>query len=318
VRERAAAAPRTGTKASDLSRKLVLVRRYRFVYLLMAVGIAYFLIFRYVPMYGVLIAFKDYKFKLGIMGSPWVGLKHFSRILSNPGFYEVLRNTFVISFLRLICGFPMPIVFALLLNELSLRRFKKTVQTISYLPHFLSWVVLGGIFAELLSPARGVSTYILKLFGLKPIYFLADAGWARIVVIVTGVWQGVGYGSVIYLASIASIDQEQYEAAYVDGASRWQQAVHITLPSIAATITILLILSMGGILNAGFDQIFNLYNALTYETLDILDTYVYRRGLIDMDYSFSTAVGLFKNVVGLCLMLITNSIVKRLSGSGIW
>ena len=318
MKDQAVAASLQRARPSELSRKLALVKRYRFVYLLMAVGVAYFFIFRYLPMYGVLIAFKDYKFKLGILGSSWVGLKHFSRVLSNPGFYVVLRNTFVISFLRLVCGFPMPIIFALLLNELSLRRFKKTVQTISYLPHFLSWVVLGGIFAELLSPARGVSTYILKLVGLKPIYFLADAGWARVVVIVTGIWQGVGYGSVIYLASIASIDQEQYEAAYVDGASRWQQAVRITLPNIAPTITILLILSMGGILNAGFDQIFNLYNGLTYETLDIIDTYVYRRGLIDMDYSFSTAVGLFKNVLGLCLMLSTNVIVKKLSGSGIW
>jgi len=309
---------RKSVPAGRFAKSLSLMPRYRFVYLLMLVGIAYFLVFRYVPMYGVLMAFKDFKYKLGILGSPWIGFTHFKRILGNPGFYEVLLNTFEISFLRLICGFPMPILFALLLNELRWGRFKKTVQTISYLPHFLSWVVLGGIFTELFSPSRGVTSYLLKLFGTTPIYFLADPSWARIIVVVTGIWQEVGYNSIIYLAAISSIDQEQYEAAHVDGARRWQQAIRITLPSLAPTITILLILGMGGILNAGFDQIFNLYNPATYKTLDIIDTYVYRHGLIDMDYSYSTAVGLFKNLVGLCLMLSTNFVVKKVNGSGIW
>jgi putative aldouronate transport system permease protein len=280
--------------------------------------IAFFIIFRYVPMYGLVMAFKDFKVNLGIMGSPWMGLKNFETIFSMATFGRAMRNTLIISLLKLAAGFPMPIILALVLNEVRHLRFKKVVQTVSYLPYFLSWVVLAGVFIQLFSPSTGLVNYILKMLGAEPIYFMGDNAWFRPMLVVTEVWKDMGWSSIIFLAAIASVEQSMYEAAICDGANRFQRIWHITLPNILPTITVLLILNIGHLLDAGFDQIFNMYNGAVYETSDILDTYVYRLGIGDMRYSLATAVGLFKNVIGFLLVIGTNIISKKITDSGIW
>jgi len=276
-------------------------------------GMAFFIIFHYTPMYGVTLAFKDFRFIDGILGSPWVGLKYFRKAFADPSFYKVLRNTVFISFYKLLFGFPVPILFALLLSELPGTRFKKVVQTVSYLPHFISWVILAGIFITIFSldgPINGVRRFL----GMKQVVFLAGRSYFRSILVVTDIWQSFGWNSVIYFAAISGIDPELHEAAHLDGASRFQRTVRITLPLLSPVIAILLILRMGSILNAGFDQIFNMYNASVYEVADIIDTYVYRKGLVEMQYSLSTAVGLFKSGIALILIVTTNQIVKLLGG----
>lgn len=309
-------APRLG--ASSFARSMKGYLRYYDLTLMFIPVIAYFLIFKYGPMYGIILAFKDFKLKAGILGSPWVGLQNFVDLFATETFLRAVKNTVWLSFLKLICGFPMPIVLALLLNEVRNLRFKKIVQTISYLPHFLSWVVLAGLFMQLLSPSNGAVNYLIEMFGGKSIYFLADNSWFRTTLIITDVWKGVGWGSILYIATISGINPEIYEAAECDGAGRFARMAYITLPELYPTIAILLILNLGSILDGGFDQVFNLYNAAVYETGDIIDTYVYRRGLGQMQYSQATAVGLFKNVIGFGLVVLTNLASKRISGQGVW
>ncbi|MEA4890031.1 MAG: ABC transporter permease subunit [Clostridiaceae bacterium] len=302
-------------------KKAGLARQYwknRYLVLLLLPALIYFLIFCYGPMYGVQIAFKNFIFRLGIIGSPWVGLDNFRLLFSIKSFGEVFRNTLVISIYKLITGFPAPIIFAILLNEIRQVKFKKTVQTISYLPHFVSWVVLGGLFIQFLSPSTGPINVLLKAMGIEPIYFLADTKWFRSVLVVTSMWKGFGWGSIVYLASITSISPQLYEAAEIDGASRLRKIVSITLPELTPVITIMLIFSIGGIVGDDFDQIFNLYNAAVYSVGDVLGTYIYRVGLIDMKYSFSTAVGLFRNVISFALVLFANMAAKRFNEYGIW
>ncbi|MEA4889620.1 MAG: ABC transporter permease subunit [Clostridiaceae bacterium] len=278
------------------------------------------LIFNYAPIYGLIIAFKDYSISKGILDSRWVGFENFRKLFITPSFSEVFRNTIWISFLRILFGFPAPILLALLLHEIKITGYKKAVQTISYMPYFLSWVVLGGLFMQVLSPSGGLVNQIIAFFGGTPIYFLADTTFFVPMLIVTGIWQSVGWGSIIYLAAITSINTELYEAAVVDGAGRFKQMLHITLPGILPVISVMFILQSGNLINAGFDQIFNLYNSSVYKVADILDTYVYRRGLIDMKYSFSAAVGLFKNIISFALVIVTNVIVKKMNSgeNGIW
>jgi len=292
-------------------------RYYAYTFMFLPIAV-YFFVFHYIPMYGILLGFIDYKIKLGIFGSQWVGFQNFFELFEAELFRRSIRNTLVISTLRLICGLPFPIAFALLLNELRQGRFKKIVQTVSYLPHFMSWVVTAGIFTQLLSPSNGMINYILRKFGLSPIFFLGSNNWFRATLIVTGIWKSFGWNSIIYLAAITGINQELYEAANVDGATRWQKMIKITLPLIMPTFSTLFILDVGSILNAGFDQIFNLYNEAVYETGDIIDTYIYRLGLGNMEYSKSTAVGLFKNLIGFLMVVLTNAITKRISDYGIW
>ena len=282
--------------------------------------VLYFIVFKYIPMGGIIMAFKDYKIRLGILGSEWNGLENFTKLFATKTFTRAVKNTLEISLLRILWGFPMPIILALLLNEVTHTRFKKAVQTISYLPHFISWVVLAGLFEQLLAPGPGgaLNSILGTLFGTQPIYFLGDNEYFRGTLIVTGIWKGVGWSSILYLAAIAGIDPSLYEAAKCDGATKLQCTRFITLPCIAATITVMLILEVGGILDAGFDQIFNLYNSAVYETADIIDTYVYRYGLGEMKYAMGTAVGLFKNGIGFILVVATNAISKRISGNGIW
>jgi putative aldouronate transport system permease protein len=292
--------------------------KHRYLVILFLPGLIYYGVFCYAPMYGVQIAFKNFIFRLGIMKSPWVGFENFRLLFSMGSFREVFRNTIIISFLKLVCGFPAPIIFALLLNEMRAMRFKKAIQTISYLPHFVSWVILGGLFIQFLSPSTGPINILLKSLGLKPIYFLADKFWFRPVLVATSIWKGVGWGSIIYLASLAGIDPQLYEAANMDGAGRFRKMVNISLPSLAPVITIMFIFSVGGIVKDDFDQIFNLYNPAVYSVGDVLGTYTYRVGLIDMRYSFSTAVGLFTNVISFVLILAANWIAKRINDYGLW
>lgn len=294
------------------------IAKYRYYYLLLLPAIIYFVLFHYKPMYGVIIAFKDYRMLDGIIRSPWVGFKNFERLFSSIYFYRVLRNTVIISLLRVAFGFPAPIILALLLNEIRSVAYKKIVQSISYLPHFISWVVIGGMLREILSPTYGAANYVIGLVGIKPIYFLAKPQYFRAILIITGIWKEIGWGSIIFLASISSIDVQEYEAAHIDGAHRFQQAIYITIPGIMPVVTIIFLLNLSGILNAGFDQIFNLYNPRVYEVADIIDTYVYRVGILDTKFSFAVAAGLFKNVVGLALLLAANAITRRLSEYALW
>ena len=291
---------------------------YRGLLVLLIPSILWYLIFQYFPMYGVVIAFKDYRILKGLLGSPWVGLENFERLFRTPQFLQVLRNTLLISFYKLLWGFPAPIVLALLLNEIANVRFKRVVQTISYLPHFISWVVIGGLIRALLSPTGGVVNYLLGLLSLGPVNFMIEPGLFRSIIVVANIWKNVGWGSIIYLAAISGIDPQLYEAAVMDGAGRFRQAVSITLPSLVSVIVILFLLRIGYIMNAGFEEIFNLYNPIVYSVGDIIDTYVYRVGLIDFDYSYSTAIGLFKNVLGLSLLILTNAVTKRFSEYGVW
>lgn len=299
------------SKGRDLWRE---IKKHRFYFLVFLPVFAFFIIFSYTPMYGLTLAFKDFNISQGILGSPWSTplFKTFQRVFSSALFQRALWNTIFISLLKLVVAFPIPIIFAILLDELPGRKFKKTVQTVSYLPYFISWVVLGGIIRTLLSPSIGAVNFMIESLGGSAVNFLGEAGLFRGIIFFTYVWQSVGYGAVVYLAAITGIDQEQYEAARIDGANRFQLIRHITLPSIRSVIVIMLILNMGSVMSAGFDQVFNLYSPVTYSTGDIIDTYVYRVGIVDMQYSYSTAVGLFKNVIGLGLALITNFAAKRI------
>lgn len=293
--------------------------QYRFMFVLLLPALIAVFIFEYLPMYGVLIAFKKYRVLEGIWGSPWVGLENFGRLFSaTSAFSQVFYNTVIISFYKLFFGFPAPIILALLLNEVKHLAYKKVTQTISYLPHFLSWVILGGIFTIFLSPSSGIINQIIQFLGFEPIYFLANKDWFRTILITTGIWQSVGWGTIIYLAAISGIDSQMYEAAVMDGAGRFKQAIYITIPSITNVMVILFILNIGGFMSAGFDQIFNLYNPVVYEVADIIDTYVYRVGLIGMDFSFAATAGLFKSLIGITLVLLTNAVAKKFGEHGIW
>lgn len=285
--------------------------------IMLIVPLTFLIIFNYGPMYGVLIAFKDYSPGLGIWASPWNGFDHFRRMFTDFTFIRALKNTLRISFWKIIIGFPAPIILALLLNELKSERFKKLTQTVSYLPYFLSWVVVAAMIIEIFSPQRGIINTMIVGLGFNPIHFLGSDKWFVPTLIFTDVWKGIGYGSIVYLAAITGVDPALYEAAEIDGASRFQKMLNITIPSITPIILIMLILRVGGVLNAGFDQVLNLYNPSVYNVADIIDTYVFRIGLIDFNFDYSTAVGLFKNFVGLILVGGSNYIVRKQTGESV-
>jgi len=261
------------------------------------------IVFAYVPMVGIVIAFQDFKPWLGFSQSEWVGLEHFKYLFSTPENLQVVWNTLIIASMKLVGGLIAPLVFALLLNEVRLSGFKRSVQTLVYLPHFLSWVILGGILLDMLSMKGLVNQVLVSLFNIEPVFFLGDGNWFRVVVVLSDIWKEFGFGAIIFLASLAGINPALYEAAEVDGAGRWQQTWAITIPSLIPIMIVVGTLSLGNILNAGFDQIFNLYNGLVYDKGDIIDTFVYRIGLIDGQFGFSAAVGLFKSVVGFVLIV---------------
>ncbi len=292
-------------------------KRNKYVYLMVLPVMAYYLIFHYGPMYGAIIAFKDFNAVAGILKSPWVGFDNFISFFSSVYFYRLIKNTILLSIFNILWGFPAPIILALLLNEVRNLYFKRYIQTITYLPHFISLVVVCGIIIDFTS-TRGVINDLIEFFGGKRLNMLMMPGMFRSLYIGSGIWQEVGWGSIIYLAAIAGIDQELYEAAIIDGAGRWRQVFHITLPGIAPTIVILLILRLGGMMSVGFEKVILLYNPTTMETADIISTYVYRRGLLDSDYSFSAAVGLFNSVINFILLVLANRISRKASETSLW
>lgn len=299
----------------------IAIKKNRFFYLLIIPGFLYFVIFHYLPMFGIIISFKDVSPFGGIQGifdSEWVGLKHFKRFFDSYYFWNVLGNTVIISFYKLIFGFPAPIIFALMLNEVTRTYFKRIVQTISYLPHFISLVVLSGLVMHLTSIDGGLINQLVMLFGGDPIFFLGDVKYFRGVLVVSDIWKGVGFGSILYLASITTIDPQLYEAAKIDGANKWRQLWHITLPGMSFVIVVLFIFAIGDLLNAGFEQILLLYSPAVYQVADIIDTYVYREGLIALQYSFATAVGLFKSIIAVFLLVGANYLARRINGQGLW
>lgn len=293
-------------------------KKSKYLYLMFLPVILYYLIFCYAPMFGIVIAFKDYNAFKGFAASPWVGFKHFQSFFSSPYFWRLLRNTFLISFYGLIFGFPAPIILALLLNELKDGWFKKITQTISYLPHFVSAVIIVGMFVNFLSPSTGLINNIIEMLGGERKYFLNDPKYFRSLYTILGIWTGVGWGSIIYLAALTNIDPELYEACIIDGGGRLRQTWHITLPGIANTIIIMLIMRIGNLLSVGYERIILMYTPATYETADVISTYVYRRGLVDADYSFSTAVGLFNSVVGFIFIYAANAVARRYSETSLW
>jgi len=289
----------------------------KFLYLLILPTITYFIIFAYVPFYGIIIAFKDLQIYRGIWDSPWVGLKHFETFFHSPQFKLLLSNTLLISIYRILFGFPVPILFALLLNEVRAMWFKRFVQTVTYFPHFLSWVIFGGIIFNFLGPV-GILNLLFKDMGMEPVNFLTSTDLFRPIVIVTGILKEFGWGAIIYLAALSGIDPQLYEAAKIDGASKLRQIWHVTLPGIRSTIALMLILSLAGIMDAGFEQIFILSNPVVYEVGDIIDTYVYRTGLLEANFGMATAVGLFKGVIGAILIVTANAAIRKTGERSIW
>ncbi|WP_223829389.1 ABC transporter permease [Paenibacillus arenilitoris] len=289
----------------------------KYLYVLALFGLAYYLIFCYVPMYGVIIAFKNYAPTKGIMGSPWVGLDHFTGFFQSFYFWRLLRNTLLINVYELIFAFPAPIILALLLNEVRKAFFKRMVQTVTYLPHFVSIVVICGMIVDF-SRLTGLFNQIIGLFGGEAANLLLDPSLFRTIFVASGIWQGVGWGSIIYLAALTSIDTQLYDAATVDGANRWKQMWHVTLPGIMPTIVILLILQFGGMMNVGFEKIILLYNSQTYETADVISSFVYRRGLLEANYSYSTAVSLFNSIVNFLLLIMANRLSRKINDTSLW
>ncbi|UUZ83788.1 ABC transporter permease subunit [Paenibacillus sp. P26] len=293
-----------------------ILKRYaakKYLFVMFLPVFLYYFLFHYAPMYGVLIAFQDYQFLKGALRSPWVGLEHFKELFANEYFWVVLKNTLIINSYKPLFGFPAPILLALLLNEIMQPVFKKIVQTVSYIPHFLSWVVLSGLVIEFLSPSRGPVNMVLSMLGWEPVFFVADEKWFRSILVASEIWKHAGFNTIIYLATIAGINPEMYEAARVDGISRLQAMRYITPPSIAPVIIIMLILSTGSIINDDFEQVFNLLNVKVMDVGDVLSTYTYSEGLVRMNYSYAAAVGLFKNVVALVLVLAANTLARRVN-----
>ena len=293
------------------------VIRDKWLYLLLLPGIVFLIIFRYIPIFGNVIAFMDYN-PYDAAQTTWVGLKHFQDLLTRPQFLQVFGNTLYISILKMVCGFPVPIILALMMNEMKNLKFKKVAQTLLYLPNFISWVVLAGLIMNMLDPDTGLVTGIINSITGEQVQVLTDTRYFVPMLIVTDIYKGAGWGTIIYFAALSGVDPQLYEAAEIDGARKWKQLLHITLPSITPTIVVMLILSCNNIVNAGFDQIFMLYSALVYSVADIIDTYVYRIGIQNADYSFSTAAGLFKSVIAFVMILIVNTVAKKTGNEGIW
>ncbi|MBR3761727.1 MAG: sugar ABC transporter permease [Lachnospiraceae bacterium] len=292
-------------------------KRNKWKYLVILPVVAYLILFHYKPLYGVIIAFKRFKPHLGIIDSPWVGLQHFKSLVTDMYFTRSLRNTLTISLLTLIFSFPAPVLLALLLNEVKSSKVKRTVQTITYMPHFVATVIVCGMIVSF-TQSSGLFNDIIAFFGGKRTNLLIQEKYFYPIYIISGIWQNVGWNSIIYLAALSGIDQEQYEAAKVDGANRLQQLWYITLPGLIPTISMLLIMRMGSLLSVGFEKILLLYQPATYEVADVISTYAYRRGLVESNYSYSTAVGLFNSVINVILMTTANKLSKKLGQSGLY
>lgn len=292
--------------------------RDRWMYFMLLPGVLFFIIFRYVPMYGLIIAFQDYKPHLGMMDSPFVGLKHFTRFFSEPQFFELFRNTALLAVYNLAFFFPLPIVLSLMMNEVRRERFKRFVQTLVYVPHFVSWVVVVGVFYMLLTTEGGILNELLFVITGEKIAFLLEPEWFRTMIVTQSIWKEVGWGTIIFLAALSGVDLQLYEAARMDGANRWRQMWHITLPAIRSTIVILLILRLGSFLDSGFEHIFLMLTPTNREVGEVFDTYVYVKGLTQSQFSYSAAVGLFKSVVGLALVMGANWLAKKFGEEGVY
>lgn len=298
------------------------ITKYKYLHLMLLPCLVWLILFKYVPMFGIIIAFKNYRGIgagfLGIFQAPWFGLENFRQFFTSIYFYRVLGNTLLISLMRLVFAFPIPVLFALLLNEIGNRHFKKFVQTISYMPNFLSWVVIAALLSTILSTDSGPVNELIKMVDGKPVFFLGNEGWFRPILVLSGIWQGLGWGSIIYLAAISGLPQEQYESARIDGATKFQTIIHITLPGIMSIVAIMFILQVGRAMTDNFEQIFNMYSPAVYQVADIFDTYVFRSGITEGRFSYAAAVGLFKSMTSLMLVLLANKVSNRLGAGGIW
>ncbi|WP_421749062.1 ABC transporter permease [Cognatishimia sp.] len=288
------------------------------IYAMLLPTVIWFAVFLYKPMYGLQIAFKDYSIFRGVAGSPWVGLEHFQTLFGSEGFIRAIKNTVILSGFSLMFGFPVPIILALMFNEILNATFKRTAQTIVYLPHFISTVIIAGIVVTAFSPSAGIINTFLGWLGVEPIYFLTKPEWFRPIFIGSGIWQEAGFSSIVFLAAIAGVNPSLYESAVVDGASRWQMMWKITIPSIMPTIIIMLIIRIGNILEVGFELIILLYQPATYETADVINTYIYRQGLQGGQYDVAAAAGLFNAVVAFILVMTANTISRRVSRTSLW
>ncbi len=302
-------------KTKSLSHSM---RSYRECYIMLIPGLLFFLIFCYGPMYGMIIAFQDYYPVKGIANSAFVGLKHFKALFTNPFFLSVFKNTLIISLYKLLICFPAPILLCLVLNEIRCAGYKKVVQSLSYLPHFVSWVVVSGIFIEFLSPSRGPINIILKSLGQDPIFFIADPKYFRGVLVCSDLWKSIGWGSIVYLAAVTGVDPALYEAAEIDGAGRFKRIIHITIPALVPIFTVMFIMESGKVLNDSFQQVYNFLTPTTYGVGDVISTFVYRMGIQNMQYSFTTAVDLFKNIISFILVVLTNFIARKTSDYALW
>ncbi|GIP39806.1 protein LplB [Paenibacillus sp. J31TS4] len=294
------------------------LNRYKWFYLMMTPGLLYYLIYHYVPMGGLVIAFKNYNLMKGIWGSDWVGFDNFRTIFSSPDFPLLMRNTLLLSFYRIIFNMLPDVILALILNEIRVAWFKKIVQTITYGPYFLSWIIVYGLVFSFFAPDSGLISTWFRDMGWTQIDVLTNKDAFRPLLLITDLWKNTGFGAIIYLAALAAINQELYEAAVVDGAGRWRQMWHITLPGIREVFVLMLILKIGHIMDAGFDQVYIFLNARVYDVGDIIDTWVFRRGLENLEFSIAAAVGFFKSVIGFILVIFANKVAKKLGGSGIW
>lgn len=294
------------------------IKRYGWLYIFLIPGLLSIFLFKLLPMYGLQIAFRDFSIVKGIWGSDWVGLEHFKTLFKSANFTRVLKNSIVTSLLRLLCSFPVPVVLALLLNEVKHAKFKKTIQTVMYLPHFISWVIVVTMVTGLFSKSQGIINELIVSLGGDKVDFLTSTKWFRPLLIGSSIWKEAGWGTIVYLAALAGVDTELYEAAMLDGAGRWQRMLHITLPCIASTITVMLILNMGSILSNGFEQIWLLQNAPNKEIAEVLETYSYQVGLREGRYSFAAAIGFFQSLVGMIMIFVSNFLSKRMGGDGLW
>lgn len=294
------------------------LKRNRLFYLMLIPVAIYLIMFKYAPIGGEIIAFKNYRLADGIWGSRWVGLEQFEKLFASKDFYVVLRNTLLLNLYQLLFAFPAPIVLALMLNEVRKEWYKRTLQNLLYIPHFISWIVLGGIVIALLSPSTGVVNGLLKAFGLEPVYFMADKVWWPVSFVGSSIWKEAGFGTILYLAAMSSIDPTLYEAAKIDGANKGRQIWHVTLPGIRSTIAILLILQVGRMMDVGFEQVYALRNDAVASVAEVISTYVYQRGIINLQYSYTTALGLFQSVVALLLVVTVNRVIKAMGERGLW
>lgn len=297
---------------------LKILKKNRYYFLMMLPAVVSTFIFCYMPMYGVLIAFQDYRIGDSILGGEWVGLKHFFEYFDSIYFERTMKNTFLLGIYSVLWGFPVPLIFALFLNEINNRHVKKVIQTVSYFPHFISVVVLVGMVKSFLDPSSGIVNIVIKAFGGEAISFMNESGWFRTIYVGSGIWQGFGWDSIIILSALTALDTEMYESAEIDGASRMQRIFYITLPNLVPTLTILLIMHLGSVMNASLEKVLLMYHPAIWDVSDVIQTYVYRKGILEGAQSFGTAVGLFNSLVNIILLVTANRVAKKITGSSLW